>query len=135
MPREIKFRRPFFRHSDGKFEGFGYWGVFDDEFRSPPSWSHCTHGEDQQHTGLKDRHGVEIYEGSVVKRNNVRDSANEFFGEEKTYIAPVLWQFDCWYVGFGNFKNWKLGRLRKEHSEIIEVIGNIFENKDLLGGV
>ena len=110
--RELVFRRPFFRIEDNGFEGFGYWGIFDDEFRSPPSWSHCTHGEDQQLIGLTDREGREIYEGDIVKYidNNGRD--------DTTAITSIIELY---------FNDWMEIVLKQ-----CKVIGNVHQNPDLL---
>lgn len=69
-----------------------------------------------QYTGLKDRNGTEIYEGDILKYTN-------FKREEET--LHVWWENEI--AGF-NFGNRNLS-LIKYH---IEVIGNIYENLELL---
>lgn len=68
-----------------------------------------------QYTGLKDKNGVEIYEGSIVRFYP--------YGSERIGLVEFLnggWKFggfDLMYFG----------------SERIEVIGNIYENPELVG--
>ena len=82
-----------------------------------------------QFTGLKDKNGKEIYEGDIISCEHV-DCSNDI-GEIKRYIAQVEWKYSIWYVGFGNFHNWSLNQLDEYTAKRIEVVGNIYENKEL----
>lgn len=70
-----------------------------------------------QYTGLKDRHGIEIYEGDFLKIGN----------KYGYYEAKVYWcnKRLCWAV---SEKDFLLSRYMPEH---MTVIGNIYQNKEL----
>lgn len=73
-------------------------------------WKDC---ELMQYTGLKDKNGKEIYEGDILKFNTV--GGNEM-------IYDVRWKG----TGF------KPTRLSEHNQQEIEIIGNIYENKELI---
>jgi len=77
-----------------------------------------------QYTGLKDLRGVEIYEGDIVK-------IIEEGRKESEIIKEVIWseELGAFYAEdiLGLFIN-----STRNDKYVVEVIGNIYENKELL---
>lgn len=123
MNREIKFRQAIFLN--GKFHSFHYWGFLknDNNFTSPGCNNQEAFKNSQEFTGLKDKNGVEIYEGDIVSYST------KYYGTLKAgRVQTVKWMEDMEHDGFG--QPTATGFLLYGYDW--KVIGNIFENPELL---
>lgn len=89
-----------------------------------------------QYTGLHDKNGREIYEGDIVRVQETMDNGRIVCLEA---VSAVVWngQLGCWccHGEFdGNLADYAAGTMLNAMGNICEVIGNIFENPELLEG-
>ena len=76
-----------------------------------------------QYTGLKDKNGKEIYEGDIVAEKG------HYFNSDRLVYQKIQWKetYSCWLRG-------EYQRLTPKNIKQyeIEVIGNIYDNPELL---
>ena len=81
--------------------------------------------KEMQFIGLLDKNGMEIYEGDIAQWIDVDENGKDF-----PIIAPMEWQQNNAQFRF-NTSNYP-PQYKKVRPEDVEVIGNIYENKNLL---
>lgn len=133
MMREIKFRA--WKHTYTQIGTAGYGEMIYDIKSGNSIWNNEDIEINQilksnpillQYTGLKDKNGKEIYEGDVI---NVFDSDTEFLGHGKIIFNDFSWSIE-WIEKSGNFT--MLFSEWYEEEKTIEVIGNIYQNPQLI---
>ena len=129
--REIKFRAKrqhwkefagwdkWFYSNGYYFDGINYWFTIPDKDNPAIAWAKQilidikTLGE---YTGLLSKNGVEIYEGDIVQ-----------FRYYQSYVTGQVREMSAHGLLIGYHFYWKISQ-----KDTLEVIGNIYENKELL---
>ena len=140
--REIKFRAWDKFTEKMIFEGFHVIGEvtcfngieqYGDEYPNPKHGSSLARLDDfvlQQYTGLKDKNGKEIYEGDIILISKER---MKLIGGSLMKVV-IGFKDGSFMVGRNNHEhlNTYLWLLVKWEPEDVKIIGNIYENKNLL---
>ena len=127
MKRELKFRQPIFSQNGQ----FATWHFFDINKNETSENSKATYAYRNKHpkpayqfTGLHDKDGKDIYDGDILSYYNIFS--------ELTYKHIVQWNSDLACFGLYEKGNEYCEEMDWLMIQDIEVIGNIYENKELL---
>lgn len=118
---EIKFRQPIIRN--GKFQYWHYWGFLSEVNFSSPSNDWVGGEPSLQYIGLKDKNSKEIYEGDIIQVQS-----QTWLVEPIGSVERDGFNYGLCVSSNGNGENYFIDK------SILagEVIGNIYENPELL---
>jgi len=106
------------------------------DFDHTDEWSDYEVGDDiilQQFTGLKDKNGKEIYDGDIITFTEIDEDS--CMGKEDTYTGKVEWidEISQWRFIYPSGQRTELHFIVQLPTiRSCEVIGNIYENPELL---
>ena len=129
MKREIKFRawnkkdKVMVDVAAMNFGPSGLWSLIEDAYDAELQLA--DNYELMQYTGLKDKNGREIYEGDIVR------TGEDNIGDPDPTIGQVIMREGSWLIE-NEKKQEEIGLFSEITSR--EVIGNIFEDNQLLEG-
>lgn len=84
-----------------------------------------------QYTGLKDKKSKDIYEGDII-RYDEDESINHWVAGEVAQILSLPGRFTARISPFEKFNGSNQNMLNEEFQDSVTIIGNIYENPELL---
>ena len=103
------------------------------DYKCEPHWTHFEpyykNIHLMQYTGLKDKNGVEIYEGDIIDIHQTVNGYNQFVIEYDDYKFSARY-YNQKTKEIGSWYNYDLDELFElnEYEKELEVVGNIYEN-------